>query len=840
MGIMPGMDRFPGFVAAAGNPSIVAEPNRNRKPGDRTLHEDSNHRSARRGLAGALLALLVAGCQPTPQPEGAPTLATTQTTSYSRDIRPLLDTKCVACHACYDAPCQLKLSSGPGLLRGATKNAVYDSSRLRDVPPTRLFVDAEGTAAWRRKGFYSVLNDRGGPLTNNLEYSLLFAMVRLGKTHPLVPNSPVPEDIVFGLDRETSCPMQGEFERYAKDKPMQGMPLAITGLSDGEYETLRQWILEGSVIDEEPLVPAEGEQAQIRRWEEFFNRPAPKNRLVSRYLYEHLFTAHLYFEGPGRRNFFELVRSTTPPGQPVRDVATARPNDDPGQPFFYRFRTLQSTIVHKSHLAYSLSADRMARFEALFLEPDWDVAALPAYSPENAANPFVTFAAMPARGRYEFMLDTAEHFVMTYIRGPVCAGQVATDVIDDRFYVLFQDPDADLSVTDPAYLARVAPALTLVPQTERLLLMKSNWDDRNKERNEYIRLRGQAYREHQPDGPSLDDLWDGGGTNDNAALTVFRNFDNAMVTKGLVGAVPKTLWVMDYPMLERSYYLLVVNFDVFGSVASQVETRLYFDLIRTGGENNFLHFMPAGARTAMRDSWYQGSKLQLEVAKSYVVANEDLPVQIRYRTPDPKAEFVSLVSERLKSLAGPPDVLNRCAHPPCSRPGASPLERRVDEQLQTLTSRPASQEAMEFVDFMPDVAFLRIATANAGEDLAYTLIRNKAHTNVAFMFDEEKRREPGKDTLTIYRGLIGSYPNFMFEVPVARVEAFTRDLHAATTKDEFTRVVARFGLARSHPEIWTSFQWFVDHARRVDPIRAGIYDLSRYKKVADLMSDEDR
>ena len=78
-----------------------------------------------------------------------------------------------------------------------------------------------------------------------------------------------------------------------------------------------------------------------------------------------------------------------------------------------------------------------------------------------------------------------------------------------------------------------------------------------------------------------------------------------MVSKGFVGATPKTLWVMDYPMLERTYYLLVVNFNVFGSVATQAETRLYFDLMRANGENNFLHFMPPAVRT-MRDSWYGG------------------------------------------------------------------------------------------------------------------------------------------------------------------------------------------------------------------------------------------
>ena len=76
---------------------------------------------------------------------------------------------------------------------------------------------------------------------------------------------------------------------------------------------------------------------------------------------------------------------------------------------------------------------------------------------------------------------------------------------------------------------------------------------------------------------------------------------------------------------------------------------------------------------------------------------------------------------------------------------------------------------MRFIDFMPDVAFLRVVPEDAAQAQAYTLIRNKAHSNVAFMFDEEERRERDDDTLTVYRGLLGSYPNFFFDVPLAQL-----------------------------------------------------------------------
>ena len=788
-----------------------------------------------------VLTLLIAGCmQPAAVYEAGlgPTVATTQTYSYSRDIKPVLDQKCIACHACYDAPCQLKLSSARGLLRGSTRKQVYDSARLKDAAPTRLFIDARTPAEWREKGFYSVLNDQGGPLVNNLEQSLLYNMIQLGREHPLAQNAAVPEHIQLGLQRKNECPLPGEFDKYADKKPLQGMPLAITGLSEGEYQTLQQWIREGAVIDETPAPVTPQEQQQINQWESFFNRTALKNQLVSRYLYEHFFLAHLYFDNLQSGNFFELVRSSSLPGEAIRVLPTVRPNDDPGQPFYYRLRKIESTIVHKTHITYPLSAEKLSHLQALFLDLDWEVAQLPAYATGDAPNPFAIFSAIPARARYQFMLDSAQYFVMTFIRGPVCRGQVATDVIDDQFYVLFQDPDADLSVTDPAYSASIQPYLGLTREDQGLVTLAPDWERRKHERDEYIILRGKAYRDLQPAGPSLQAIWDGDGTNDNAALTVFRNFDNATVTKGFVGAIPKTLWVMDYPMLERTYYELVVNFNVFGSAASQVETRLYFDLIRSGGENNFLHFMPPGVRADLRDSWYQGRRGEKKPSDDYVIVNEDLPVQIRYRTPDPKAEFVSLVSARLKSLAGPPDVLNRCARPPCFAAGASAAERQVEASLQTLTSQPASIDGMQFVGFMPDVSFMRITSGNPDTDLAYTLVRNKAHTNVAFLLGEEKRREPDKDTLTAYRGLLGSYPNFMFNVPLERAESFAADLHAVRTREQFIELVGHYGLSRTHPAIWTNIQWFVDYMRRASPVEAGVYDLNRYKKVADLMADE--
>jgi len=44
-------------------------------------------------------------------------------------VKPVIDKRCVVCHACYDAQCQLKMSSIEGIERGASAQTVYRSTR---------------------------------------------------------------------------------------------------------------------------------------------------------------------------------------------------------------------------------------------------------------------------------------------------------------------------------------------------------------------------------------------------------------------------------------------------------------------------------------------------------------------------------------------------------------------------------------------------------------------------------------------------------------------------------------------------------------------------------------
>lgn len=733
------------------------------------------------------------------------------------NIKTILDHRCVVCHSCYDAPCQLKLTSPAGLLRGASKQAVYHTQRLSDAQPTRLGIDAQTVPEWQALGFHSVI---APPDQSADSKGLLERYLELGRTNPLQADASLPDTLGLALDRPLVCPTSSEFGAFSKNHPLAGMPYGTAPLSEPEFQTLIAWARDGA-----PLPAARAEiptdiKDQVKAWEDFLNASDLRSQLVSRYLYEHLFLARLHFEKDERR-FFQLVRSRTPPGQAINIIATRRPFDAPGtDQFYYRLQLIDETIVHKEHLVYALGPDRMARLQELFLAPEWSIADLSAYGEVEGGNPFSTFAAIPPRSRYQFLLDDALFFVRSFIRGPVCHGETAVDVIEDRFWVSFLAPDADLSVTDPTYLAEGAPYLELPVSDVNDGALGELQEFSHKNQIQYLEFRDDRYRNSPAfqTGFGYDAIWDGDGTNPDARITVFRHFDNASAMTGFHGDIPETAWVIDFPIFERIYYDLVAGYDVFGRVEHQLSTRLYMDELRMESEDLFLSFMPKDIRQDIHATWYQGALAEVHTYWHRRRVDHDFPTGISFATDSPKQEFLLELLNRSNGLWPTTDAINRCVDDEC-QPSA-------DSSSQALR-RLASQTG-PWVKFLPDLSVLVVERTDGGTDL-FSLAHDKAHYNVAFLFDEAARRNPQADVLTILPGLFASYPNFFFKVPQDQLGAFTDAMKTVRSQNDWLEFVAAYGLRRTSPDFWTTSDRVNAMFLAQDPIQAGILDLNRYK-----------
>jgi hypothetical protein len=151
------------------------------------------------------------------------------------------------------------------------------------------------------------------------------------------------------------------------------------------------------------------------------------------------------------------------------------------------------------------------------------------------------------------MLDEAQNTIMSFIKGPVCRGQVALNVINDHFWVFFVDPNEVKLDHVEDFLASQTDNLEMPASTGNIYRPLSHWRRYSKQQTALLVAMDEYLSENfvGQRSVSLDLVWDGDGVNDNAALTVFRHFDSATVEKGLVGKPPKTAWLIGYELLER-------------------------------------------------------------------------------------------------------------------------------------------------------------------------------------------------------------------------------------------------------------------------------------------------
>ena len=752
----------------------------------------------------------------------------TRHVDYMQEVKPLLDKRCAVCHSCYNSPCQLKLDSFEGADRGATKKAVYNGSRLRSMDPTRLFTDAQSTEEWRQKEFFSVTGSKtSGGMNDSIMIEILSHKINNPKS--IGEYKSEADDLTCSQNPE-------ELGGYLEKHPNNGMPFGFPALKPEEFDIIAGWLVQGAkgpdTAQQEMLItPKPGDAQAITQWETFLNQDDAKHAVTARYLYEHLFLAHIKFGTP-TNEFYELFRSKTPPGESAELIATVRPYDHPGvERVYYRFRKIHSTIVHKTHMVFNLDDTELERIKELFIKPEWlQRPHTMGYDKKMSANPFVAFEQIPPRSRYQFLLDHSHYIIMTFIHGPVCKGQIALNVINDHFWVMFLDPEYDLSVAYPAFLRLHGDKLRMpIEIGSDMRVFNALTDEYKKAAVEFYKARQDYYTSHHYAGLSYESLWKGNRAADAPLLTVYRHFDSASVHKGVIGNLPKTMWVVDYPLLERIYYALVAGFDVYGTVGHQLALRLYMDQLRIEGESYFLDFLPATLRQELMQSWYKG--IDLKKIDYYA---STMPAQISFVTNQPTREFIEYMVNRHIAPATHItfDAVNY-ERGDFVYPGLPGQGATKDDVLRAF--RAISRPGMPFFTLMKDhqikVAYMRIRL-KSGKDLAISIVINQWHSNVTHLFGEKAELDVSKDSADFIGGLIGSYPNYFFDVREEDLPDFLDLLAYFKKSPADDGRLAKYGVNRAEDRLWDTYDWFQKRFYEDEPVSSGLFDLNRYYYLA--------
>ena len=728
---------------------------------------------------------------------------------YLNRVQPILDRRCIACHGCLDSPCNLKLTSYEGVMRGA-KGENVDDPHLFTEEPIRLY-DAPSLQAWRERGFCSVI-DQTGPALERPRQSVLYRMVSAGaeRNLPLFPLGPLKP--VYTKADAHLCPCGEEINDYLKQRPSAGMPFGLPGISQEQLGIFSRWIIAGAPGPTRAEMAARSKPSKpemIDRWEAFLNRSDPRSPLISRYIFEHIFLASVHFErAPGE--FYKLVRSVTPPGEyPIQRIITARPFDTPYLPgvkkFYYRLQRVTSSYVQKSFFLWSINDPMLARLEALFYESEWaaDGVLNPGY---ESHNPFEVFAAIPAKSRSLFLLENSKLIASGMIRGPVCVGNLATYAIKDYFWVFFVNPDSDPSVLQPE----------LGLKSWKDFMSYTVWGDAA-----YEKAYANTLGSYKPQGYSIDDIWDGEKQNVNAWLTILRNETNATVLHGRKGGIPPTFWLIDYSGYERLYYSLVAEYRYWGGEQSKIATWEFMGYLRQEFEDNFLRLLPEKDRSPYRNRWTRGIGRELLFTMPFPGETAKSDVSIVSR--DPISQILTLIQEHLTDqVSGPADPLNS------NLLGGFDLDAPIqnvsdwERALSELTMRAGDS----FTPFLPSVTYLRIRFEDRWE--VYTLIANRSYAFNNVIFDENGARQPKLDTLSVYRGLVGDFPNLFVSLSAEDASDCLLQLRGVDSAETWQHWKEKYGTLRNSRPFWSVFDWFTDWNFANQSPRAGHLDLRYY------------
>jgi hypothetical protein len=754
-----------------------------------------------------------ADAKPASLPSEPPKLSPLEHSSYEA-VQELFNARCVGCHSCNNAPCQLKLTSYTGLQRGASKIEAIRPTRLQSIPPTRLGIDARSAEEWHKnKGFFPVVDD---------QIDLIPKMVK--------QSSPgTPADTV---DTSRSCPANvREFDALNSSHPEKLMPYGLPPLTQDERAVLVSWVQQGrkppAAKPSDDLPPPLA--LAKTKWQEFLNRQDLEHRLVARYLYEHLFLASVHFSGDSKQ-FYRIIRSRASCDRPLDEIATRRPSDDPKEPFQYCFQPSEETIVEKTLLPYALDQAKLNRIDGFFFDPNrpWKVSHWPDYQSPESTNPFVIYQDIPVKARYRFLLEDSRYHVGTFIKGPVCYGQGAVNSIDEHFFVFFMAPDSELMALDPSF-AKASENLLALPYKEgsdapyfKDLSLDEMWESIRQRtaftdkyvdaRNEYVKQKNSHRLAAFRKGYQLSDLWNGDGFNPNAVLTVFRHYDHSYVLKGLRGGEASSYFVLDYGLFERLVYNLVVGYDVFGNLSHQIHTRLYMETLRREAEDNFLLFLPPPERARLHRRWYQGEIAQLESKPFFEPDDSQFPTRIIYRNPsqDDKELVAKIGGEYLSASArGEYDGTPHSEYPP----------------LEPMAEKPAG--SVPFVKLFPDSSFVLIE-ADGRLKKAVTVIRDRAHSALGRFVLESTARVPEQDRLAIVDGLATSYPNLFFEVPEERLPDFLQQLNAVNSLASAQAFIKNWAILKTDPEFWAVSDRLHAYLLQLNPVEFGVLDYTRY------------
>jgi hypothetical protein len=224
-------------------------------------------------------------------------------------------------------------------------------------------------------------------------------------------------------------------------------------------------------------------------------------------------------------------------------------------------------------------------------------------------------------------------------------------------------------------------------------------------------------------------------------------------------------------------------------------------------------------------SWYKG--VDLKKVYHYPTA---MPAGIDFVTDDPKREFIEyVVNEHVLPEAGIAfDPLNYLPAG-ASYPPLPEKYETLEDYLQGFRSlaAPGTSFFSAVNNVQANLAYVRIRVPD-DDDVVISIVINRWHDNVAFLFGEGGALDASKDRADFLSGFIGSYPNYFVDIREEDLPDFFDLLANFRGSAEDAERLKKYGVNRADERLWETYDWFQERFNKDEPVRSGLFDLNRY------------
>ncbi|MGL1903523.1 MAG: fatty acid cis/trans isomerase [Fibrobacterales bacterium] len=835
---------------------------------------------------------------------------------YYKTIEPIFAQRCVSCHGCYEAPCQLNMQTYSGVRRGYNPTPIYNMDRYAAMPITQMN-DIYPHEKWRSIGFQPVVNHAVEAMQSGNIAEWNASLMK-----EFLENSTKTNKVGFHLTEQ----LQRTNRRYARSNKYQcvatdeqfnefyntkennpwdvittatyfknhkgtdsiahgaSMPFALPSLDSTELEAINTWLAAGAPSP----TPQEERERRIvtnpevlAQWEDFLNRPSAQAHHIARFIYEHSFTAYYHFtENPGE--YFKLTRFAPLDNGTLGELVTELPYQTGiNQPdITYLFKKVVEIPVHKKMIVWKVDSTKLARIDDIF-DTSWDADVIhePVY---ESNNPFEYFSVIPAKARYQFMIENSDIIIGAMIQGGVCVGSGATYAIKDHFWIWFLNPESDVSVLDPQLglpnwkahgtgrnqdsLALNTPAQfkelssvwsaiegvgeNIVDGKAALSYLKNTHSYKGTLARAYESRLRRFLRSKNRTGLSVSDLWDGvtpGDStviNQNAWLNITRHERNSSLQYGPEGGTPGSVWVLSFVNFERLYYNLVANYLPNGDLAMKVSSFRIMSYVRLEAEDLALSFLPKNARKELRKQYTKGLGWVLydkvHGMESLASINNTAPrssgdstlinhyKRIAVSTPKKAADSLQQLFIQKGSTYLQPVIEYTLLDDTLS----SQVDNWEHSAQKALTEKTFSQNQFALPQYAPNNTLIKI-TDDAGKSYLYSLVNNKSYRSNLVVSTDTKTVDPIHHSLSLYRGVVGAYPNVFLEIPQNELDQSLTILSGINTEQKWKAYIKKYGIARNSGKFWPFYDWIHQYKNTIQPgidpvIHTGYLDLGQY------------